>query len=76
MDILAEEQKYQLNATDRCDKCSAQAYVLVRGTQGELLFCGHHYNSIVDDPEGYKKIMSFMYEIIDERHKLSGSEMA
>ena len=33
----------QLKATDRCDRCGAQAYVrvsLVAG--GELLFCAHH----------------------------------
>ena len=32
-----------LNAADRCDRCSAQAYV--RATLhagGELLFCAHH----------------------------------
>lgn len=34
----------QLNATDRCDRCGAQAYVranLVSGA-GILLFCAHH----------------------------------
>jgi hypothetical protein len=56
-----------LNATDRCDSCGAQAYVKVKGITGELLFCGHHYNAIVDDPIGYAKMMSFMLEILDER---------
>lgn len=35
-----------LTAADRCDRCSAQAYVratLPNGT--ELLFCGHHGNA-------------------------------
>ncbi len=35
-----------LTASDRCDRCSAQAYVratLPGGT--ELLFCGHHGNA-------------------------------
>lgn len=37
----------QLNATHRCDRCGAQAYVRAGiiyddGGQGELLFCGHH----------------------------------
>ena len=35
-----------LTAQDRCDRCSAQAYVratLPAGT--ELLFCGHHGNA-------------------------------
>lgn len=76
METITQDAKNEMNATDRCDKCGAQAYVLVRGTQGELLFCGHHYNSIVDNPEGYKKIMSFMYEIVDQRHKLSNLESA
>ena len=33
-----------LNATDRCDRCGAQAYVriLLRSRQ-DLLFCAHHY---------------------------------
>lgn len=32
-------------ATDRCDKCGAQAYVLVTLNAGDLLFCGHHYRA-------------------------------
>ena len=28
----------------KCDVCPAQAMHLVRGTTGELTFCGHHYN--------------------------------
>ena len=32
-----------LNATDRCDRCGAQAYVRVELAGGsELLFCAHH----------------------------------
>ena len=32
-----------LNASDRCDRCGAQAYVRVTMTSGfELLFCAHH----------------------------------
>ncbi|WP_129668254.1 DUF7455 domain-containing protein [Phytoactinopolyspora endophytica] len=31
-----------LNAADRCDSCSAQAYIRAVLDQGELLFCGHH----------------------------------
>jgi hypothetical protein len=44
--------------------------VQVTGLNGELLFCGHHYNKIMNNPEGYKKMMSFMITIIDERDKL------
>jgi hypothetical protein len=31
-----------LTATDRCDRCGAQAYVRVVLTKSELLFCAHH----------------------------------
>lgn len=38
-----------LTASDRCDRCGAQAYVLVRLTSGgELLFCGHHARAHMD----------------------------
>ncbi len=33
-----------LTALDRCDVCSAQAYVRVELATGELLFCSHHAN--------------------------------
>lgn len=62
--------EWVLTARDRCDKCSAQAYVRVTGVSGELQFCGHHYNGIMNDPDGYKKMMAFMFEIIDERERL------
>jgi hypothetical protein len=65
----AEKQK-TLNALDRCDKCGARACVLVSGINGELLFCSHHYNSIMNNPDGYKAMMNFMVSIIDERDKL------
>jgi hypothetical protein len=61
---------WQLGPTDRCDNCSAEALVRVKGVSGELMFCGHHYNKIMDNPEGYKKMMAFMYEVLDERDKL------
>lgn len=65
-----EVKKWVLKATDRCDSCAAEALVQVTGLNGELLFCGHHYNKIMNNPEGYKKMMSFMITIIDERDKL------
>lgn len=34
----------ELAATDRCDRCGAQAYVrTVLGSGSELLFCSHHW---------------------------------
>jgi hypothetical protein len=39
-----QTQVAELNATDRCDECGAQAYIRVVLASGELLFCGHHGN--------------------------------
>ena len=71
--MIAEEvvnKEWILNAVDRCDSCAAEALVKVTGISGDLMFCGHHYNKIIDNAEGYKKMMSFMISIIDERDKL------
>lgn len=42
--MTATLEARELNATDRCDSCGAQAYVRVvlENTGGELLFCAHH----------------------------------
>ena len=64
------EDIWVLDATDRCDSCAAQAYVKVIGKSGELLFCSHHYNKIMDNAVGYDNMMKFMVEIIDERKRL------
>jgi hypothetical protein len=75
-----EEKVYLLDATDRCDRCGAQAYVKVTGQENmSLLFCGHHYNKIMDNAVGYDKMMKFAIDIVDERdrlieNKLVGSE--
>jgi len=71
---MAEEQVkevvWELGPKDRCDSCNAEALVKVTGLSGELMFCGHHYNKIMDNPTGYEKMMAFMYEVLDERDKL------
>ncbi len=64
------EQQWELSPSDRCDRCNAEALVRVTGISGELLFCGHHYNKIMDNPEGYKKMISFALTVLDEREKL------
>lgn len=69
------ETQYQLTLTDRCDRCGAQAYVMVRGVGGSLLFCSHHYNKIMDNAVGYDKMMKFGYEFIDERKKLNQNKL-
>lgn len=68
---VVEEKVWALTVQDRCDQCNAQAYVKINGSTGDLLFCGHHYESIMNNPDSYTKMMSFMLEIIDERIKLS-----
>jgi hypothetical protein len=65
-----DSKVWLLDATDRCDRCSAQAYVKVIGRTGELLFCGHHYNKAMDNAIGYDNMMKFMVSVIDERERL------
>lgn len=66
------EVSWTLTALDRCDsaECGAQAYVLVKGISGELLFCSHHYDKIMKSSSGYDKMMGFMLEVVDERGRL------
>jgi hypothetical protein len=71
MNMMAEkteevivEKEYVLNPINRCDVCSAEALVLVKGVTGELLFCGHHY------AKHEEALKDFAYEITDERDKL------
>ena len=54
-----------LLVSDRCDRCGAQAFVLVRGVTGELMFCSHHFNKFETG------LRDFSYEIVDERDRLS-----
>ena len=63
-------KEWTLGLNDRCDSCNAEALVRVNGLTGDLLFCGHHYNKIMSTPDGYKKMMSFMISLVDEREKL------
>jgi len=66
----SKEKEYTLNALDRCDSCSAQAYVQIKGSTGDLMFCGHHYEKIMNNPDAYTKMMAFMLEVVDERDRL------
>lgn len=34
---------YVLTAHDRCDRCSARAYVAAHLEAGDLTFCAHHF---------------------------------
>jgi len=54
-----------LTASDRCDRCGAQAYVRVQlSSGGELLFCGHHSREHGD------KIKAIAVNVHDETSKL------
>lgn len=66
-EVIEDKKEQILKVADRCDRCDAQAFVLVKGMTGELLFCGHHYNKIINDPEGAKKLTEFAYQVLDER---------
>lgn len=70
MTIAEQEKVWKLGPLDRCDKCPAEALVKVVGTSGELLFCGHDYNKIISTSEGYANLMTFAFNVIDEREKL------
>jgi hypothetical protein len=65
------EKEWMLKATDRCDSCSSEALVKVTGLSGDLMFCGHHYNKIMNNAVGYEKMMSFAITVVDEREKLA-----
>lgn len=60
-----EEIQYYLTALDRCDRCSAQAYVRATGVSGELYFCGHHFAGMEES------LSKWAFETIDERDKLN-----
>jgi len=65
------EKEWLLKATDRCDSCPSEALVKVTGLSGDLMFCGHHYNKIMNNAVGYENMMSFAITVVDEREKLS-----
>lgn len=60
-----------LTAADRCDRCGAQAYLRVElQSGGELLFCAHHAREHGD------KLKEIAVNVIDETHKLTGTQAA
>jgi hypothetical protein len=56
----------ELSATDRCDRCNAQAYVrVVLEGGGDLLFCGHHWS------RHEEALRPKAQNVIDETHRLT-----
>ncbi len=57
-----------LSASDRCDRCGAQAYLRVElQSGGELLFCAHHAREHSD------KLKKIAVTFVDETDKLTES---
>lgn len=55
-----------LTASDRCDRCGAQAFIRARLSGGqELLFCAHHGREHLD------KLRAIAEEVVDETGRLS-----
>lgn len=67
---IEDVAQYQITIHDRCDSCDAQAYVIVTGVTGELMFCGHHYGKIMASESGKKAMEEFAFKIVDERDRL------
>jgi hypothetical protein len=61
MVTMEKEKEQTLSITDRCDRCQAQAFVLVKGINGELIFCGHHF------AKHEEALYDWAYDIIDNR---------
>mgnify|MGYP006278810939 FL=1 len=56
-----------LSATDRCDRCGAQAYVRVVLSGGDLHFCGHHWTT-------HESVLRpKALEVFDETHRLQAA---
>ena len=67
---LIEETTWTPTAQDRCDQCGSMAYVQAIGVTGDLLFCAHHYQGILDNEKAQEAMTRFAYQIIDERKQL------
>ena len=61
----APQKEKQLKVIDRCDACQAQAFVLVKLANGDLYFCGHHFNKFE------LNLRQSAYEIVDERDSIN-----
>jgi hypothetical protein len=61
-----------LTASDRCDRCGAQAYVqVVLASGGELLFCGHHAKAHLDKVRPMASSIHDFTHTIDRAHESS-----
>lgn len=60
----------ELNVSDRCDRCGAQAYMKATIGEGlELLFCAHHGRKHLEKLQDLDEV-----RIVDETHRLHEGE--
>lgn len=70
MDTMEDTKTQTLTLQDRCDRCNAQAFVLAKGMEGELLFCGHHFT------KHEEALYNWAYEIVDEREFINAKSQS
>lgn len=57
-------KEWKPSAKDRCDRCGAQAYMLLSKGNMALFLCGHHGNA------HYKTAMEQNFDVLDFRSLL------
>lgn len=62
--VELQSDDYMLTIEDRCDACTAQAYVYVLFESGDLLFCLHHWK------EHQNNVAEAAKDVLDESHRL------
>lgn len=62
-EVPGVETPTELRATERCDRCGAQAYVMTEHGSGQLLWCAHHYAENEGVLNGLK--------VLDDRAKIN-----
>jgi hypothetical protein len=63
--IVKGPSDIELTASDRCDYCGAQAFVVASFLAGPLLLCGHDY------AEWQIKIDATAFEVLDYRERIN-----
>lgn len=70
MKTMEDIKEQTLSIADRCDRCQAQAFVLVKGLQGDLIFCGHHFT------KHEEALYNWAYDIVDEREFINNKSQS
>jgi hypothetical protein len=68
VDVTSTVAASPLTATDRCDRCGAQAYVRATMESGfDLLLCAHHFH------ENEARLREIAVSVQDESDRLAGA---